>query len=40
MRELECSAFSVDGRPDPGMIVYTPLNDSTAEKTKVLVDRA
>jgi len=38
--ELEHSAFSIDGRPDLGMIVYTPLNDSTAEKIKALVERA
>ncbi|NWA24665.1 helix-turn-helix domain-containing protein [Pseudomonas gingeri] len=38
--ELEYSAFSIDGRPDLGMIVYTPIDDSTAEKIKALVDRA
>ncbi|RBH57484.1 MULTISPECIES: helix-turn-helix transcriptional regulator [Pseudomonas] len=38
--ELEHSAFSIDGRPDLGMIVYTPIDDTTAEKIKVLVDRA
>src|SRR5450830_179758 len=37
--ELEHSAFSIDGRPDLGMIVYTPVDDSIAEKIKALVDR-
>ncbi|MFC3942662.1 XRE family transcriptional regulator [Pseudomonas gingeri NCPPB 3146 = LMG 5327] len=38
--ELEYSAFSIDGRPDLGMIVYTPLDRTTAEKIMGLVDRA
>jgi len=37
--ELEHSAFSIDGRPDLGMIVYTPIDDSMAEKIKALVER-
>ncbi|GAB6850649.1 helix-turn-helix transcriptional regulator [Paraburkholderia kururiensis] len=36
--ELEYSAFSVDGRPDLGMIVYTPLDNHTAERIKVLAN--
>jgi transcriptional regulator with XRE-family HTH domain len=34
--ELEYSAFSVDGRPDLGMIVYTPVDGAIAEKIKAL----
>ncbi|WP_250456228.1 helix-turn-helix transcriptional regulator [Caballeronia sp. ATUFL_M2_KS44] len=30
--ELEYSAFSVDGRPDLGMIVYTPVDRAMAER--------
>ncbi|MCG7403552.1 MULTISPECIES: helix-turn-helix transcriptional regulator [Caballeronia] len=30
--ELEYSAFSVDGRPDLGMIVYTPVDREMAER--------
>lgn len=30
--ELEYSAFSVDGRPDLGMIVYTPVDRGMAER--------
>lgn len=36
--ELEYSAFAVDGRPDLGMIVYTPLDDTIAAQIKVLAD--
>ncbi|WP_144140353.1 helix-turn-helix transcriptional regulator [Paraburkholderia sp. BCC1884] len=35
--ELEYSAFSVDGRPDLGMIVYTPLDDEIAGRIKLLI---
>jgi transcriptional regulator with XRE-family HTH domain len=38
--ELEYSAFSVDGRPDLGMIVYTPLDGDIAERIKLLAARA
>ncbi|GAB5096579.1 MULTISPECIES: helix-turn-helix transcriptional regulator [unclassified Caballeronia] len=34
--ELEYSAFSVDGRPDLGMIVYTPMDPAIAARVKVL----
>ncbi|MDR5827964.1 helix-turn-helix transcriptional regulator [Caballeronia sp. LP006] len=34
--ELEYSAFSVDGRPDLGMIVYTPMDPEIAARVKVL----
>jgi transcriptional regulator with XRE-family HTH domain len=38
MIELEYSAFSVDGRPDLGMIVYTPLDRDVAQRIKVLAE--
>ncbi|WP_321818510.1 MULTISPECIES: helix-turn-helix transcriptional regulator [unclassified Paraburkholderia] len=38
--ELEYSAFAVDGRPDLGMIVYTPLDDDMAARIKTLADSA
>ncbi|WP_322052233.1 helix-turn-helix transcriptional regulator [Paraburkholderia bannensis] len=38
--ELEYSAFAVDGRPDLGMIVYTPLDDDTAQRIKTLAEHA
>jgi transcriptional regulator with XRE-family HTH domain len=34
--ELEYSAFAVDGRPDLGMIVYTPVEADTANRIKAL----
>ncbi|MDR5760911.1 helix-turn-helix transcriptional regulator [Caballeronia sp. LZ035] len=34
--ELEYSAFAVDGRPDLGMIVYTPLDPEVALRIKAL----
>jgi transcriptional regulator with XRE-family HTH domain len=34
--ELEYSAFSVDGRPDLGLIVYTPLDSDVAQRIKAL----
>jgi transcriptional regulator with XRE-family HTH domain len=34
--ELEYSAFSVDGRPDLGMIVYTPLDREVAQRIREL----
>ncbi|RDJ99994.1 helix-turn-helix transcriptional regulator [Paraburkholderia lacunae] len=37
--ELEYSAFSVDGRPDLGMIVYTPLDGAVAERIKLLASQ-
>lgn len=37
--ELEYSAFSVDGRPDLGMIVYTPLDGEVARQIRVLAAR-
>jgi len=36
--ELEYSAFAVDGRPDLGMIVYTPLASVIAERIRVLAE--
>jgi transcriptional regulator with XRE-family HTH domain len=35
--ELEYSAFSVDGRPDLGMIVYNPFDDEVAQRIRALV---
>ncbi len=35
--ELEYSAFSVDGRPDLGMIVYNPVRNSDADRIRSLV---
>jgi transcriptional regulator with XRE-family HTH domain len=35
--ELEYSAFSVDGRPDLGMIVYAPLDARIAERIEALI---
>ncbi|PXW29300.1 helix-turn-helix transcriptional regulator [Paraburkholderia caballeronis] len=35
--ELEYSLFAVDGRPDLGMIVYTPLDAQTAERIRAAV---
>ncbi|WP_250517563.1 helix-turn-helix transcriptional regulator [Caballeronia sp. INDeC2] len=37
--ELEYSAFSVDGRPDLGMIVYTPLDEAMADRIATLAAR-
>ncbi|VVD89311.1 XRE family transcriptional regulator [Pandoraea horticolens] len=34
--ELEYSAFSVDGRPDLGLIVYTPLDSNVAQQIRRL----
>ncbi|AJK48805.1 helix-turn-helix transcriptional regulator [Burkholderia plantarii] len=34
--ELEYSGFSVDGRPDLGMIVYTPIDEETAGRIRAL----
>jgi transcriptional regulator with XRE-family HTH domain len=34
--ELEYSAFSVDGRPDLAMIVYTPLDREVAQRIRAL----
>lgn len=36
--ELEYSAFAVDGRPDLGMIVYTPLDSAIAEQIRALAE--
>jgi hypothetical protein len=38
--ELEYSAFSVDGRPDLGMIVYTPLDREVAQRIRELAANA
>ena len=38
--ELEYSAFSVDGRPDLSMIVYTPLDGDVAQRIRVLATHA
>jgi transcriptional regulator with XRE-family HTH domain len=38
--ELEYSAFSVDGRPDLGMIVYTPLDGEVAGRIRALAAQA
>ena len=36
--ELELSAFSVDGRPDLGLIIYTPLDGDVAERIRELAE--
>ena len=36
--ELEYSAFSVNGRPDLGLIVYHPASDTDAERIRQLID--
>lgn len=38
--ELEYSAFSVDGRPDLGMIIYAPLDGDVARRIRELARRA
>ena len=35
--ELEYSAFSVDGRPDLGMVVYNPVSRSDAERIRSFI---
>jgi hypothetical protein len=35
--ELEYSAFSVDGRPDLGMIVYNPATPKDADRIRTLI---
>jgi transcriptional regulator with XRE-family HTH domain len=35
--ELEYSGFSVDGRPDLGMVVYTPISSEDADRIRALV---
>ena len=37
MVELEYSGFAVDGRPDLGMIVYSPVDQALAERIRSLV---
>jgi transcriptional regulator with XRE-family HTH domain len=37
MIALELSSFAVDGRPELGMIVYTPATPSDAEKVQALI---
>jgi hypothetical protein len=32
--ELEYSSFSVDGRPDLGLIVYTPVDAAIADRIR------
>ena len=36
--ELEFSAFSVDGRPDLGMVVYNPVSKADADRIRALVN--
>ena len=38
--ELEYSSFAVDGRPDLGMIVYSPVEPSVAARIRALVAQA
>lgn len=40
MIALEASAFSVDGRPDLGLLVYTPVDATVAARIRALVDDA
>ncbi|HEX3984946.1 MAG TPA: hypothetical protein VHX12_14735 [Acidisoma sp.] len=35
--EMEFSAFSVDGRPDLGMIVYTPARSEDARRIRSFI---
>jgi transcriptional regulator with XRE-family HTH domain len=35
--QLEYSGFAVDGRPDLGMIVYTPATDADADRVRSLI---
>jgi transcriptional regulator with XRE-family HTH domain len=35
--ELEYSAFSVDGRPDLGMVVYAPVDPEVAQRIRLLI---
>ena len=37
--QLEYSGFAVDGRPDLGMIVYTPSTHSDADRVRSLIER-
>jgi transcriptional regulator with XRE-family HTH domain len=37
--DMEFSAFAVDGRPDLGMIVYTPATARDAERVRALIAR-
>jgi transcriptional regulator with XRE-family HTH domain len=36
--QLEYSGFAVDGRPDLGMIVYTPATDADADRIRSLIN--
>lgn len=38
--ELEYSGFAVDGRPDLGMIVYSPVNTSDADRIRKLIQQS
>ena len=38
--ELDYSSFAVDGRPDLGLIVYTPVDAAVAERIRALVAAA
>ena len=37
--ELEYSSFAVDGRPDLGLIVYSPVDPAVADRIRALIDR-
>ena len=36
--ELEFSSFTIEGRPDLGMIVYNPVSSEDAERVRALID--
>ncbi|WP_237477570.1 helix-turn-helix transcriptional regulator [Lichenibacterium dinghuense] len=38
--ELEYSSFAVDGRPDLGLIVYSPVDPAVAGRIRALIDRS
>lgn len=38
--EFEFSSFAVEGRPELGMIVYTPASDDDAERVRELIKRS
>ena len=38
--ELEYSGFAVDGRPDLGMIVYSPLTTSDADRIRKIIQKS
>lgn len=35
---MEYSSFTVDGRPDLGLVIFTPLTDADAERVRLLLE--